>query len=415
MEERGDIAHSPGAESHDPFSKLLDYTRVSAARVAGIYQYFPVFESAQCPVIKHEGRDVIMLGTNSYLGLATHPDVKAAMHRAIDEYGSACSGSPLLNGTLDIHRELASRLARFSGKEDALLYSTGYQANVGALSAILGRHDIVVMDKRSHASLVDGARLSGAKLARYEHNDLESLEAQLKRHSGQPVLVVTDSLFSMEGTVADLPGIVGLARRYGARLMLDESHAIGVLGARGAGAAESFGLVDAVDLIMGTFSKSLASVGGFVAGSRKVIDSLRHLSRGHVFSASLPPAAVAATLAALDIVERDGSLRERLASNAAFLAGGLRSLGFEVGAAEGPIVPVHCGHELLALSAYRKLFEDGVFVNPVLHPAVPKGCELLRVSLMATHDEATLSRALDIFARARTPWWPAPHARRKDA
>lgn len=327
---------------------------------------------------------------------------------AIDTYGSGCSGSPMLNGTLDLHVELARRLAAFTGKDDALLCSTGYQTNLGVVSGLLHARDAVVMDERSHASLIDGARLSRAALQRYRHADLTSLGEELQRCASRRVLVVTDSVFSMEGTVVDLPGIIALVRRHHARLLLDESHAIGVLGPGGRGVAELYGLLGDVDLVMGTLSKSLASIGGFVAGDRRIIDTLRHTARSHLFSASLPPASVAAALTALTIIETEPERRHRLLANAAFFSAGLRRLGYQVADHGNALLPVFCGNELLALAAYQRLLSGGVFVNPVTYPAVPKGKELLRVSLMATHDETMLRRALDVFDQARTPTWPRP-------
>lgn len=390
----------------DPFAKHFNYIRVDAARSADLYSFYPEFESAQEPIIRHQGRDIIMLGTNCYLGLSTHPAVKQAMHAAIDKYGSGCSGSPLLNGTLDLHRQLANELARFMHKEDALICSTGYQTNVGVVSALVNRNDVLVMDKRNHASLVDGARLGCATLARHKHNDMESLEAVLKKYAHKPKLIVTDSLFSMEGTIVDLPKIVELARKYHARLMLDESHAIGVLGRTGRGVAEHYDLLDEIDIIMGTFSKSFASIGGFVAGDHKVIDTLKHTARSHIFSASLPPSAVAAVLAVIKIINDEPERRTQLLNNARILADGLRALGYRVGHNESPIVPVFCGHEVLALAAFHTLFDEGVFVNPVTYPAVPKNHEILRLSLMATHDETMIQQALAVFERVRTRHWP---------
>jgi len=390
----------------DPFAKHLRYIRVDTVRSADLYTYCPVFESAQKPVIKHNGRDVIMLGTNSYLGLATHPKVKEAAHQAIDQYGSGCSGSPLLNGTLDLHRELACELARFTTKQDALIFSTGYQTNVGAISALVNRDDILIMDERNHASLIDGAKLSRATLVRYKHNDIEALEAVLKKYADRPKLVVSDTLFSMEGTIIDLPKMVKLVKQYHARLMLDESHAIGVIGPNGRGVAEHYGLMDEVDIIMGTFSKSFASIGGFIAGDRKILDTLRHTARSHIFSASLPPSAVAAVLAAIKIIDEEPERRTQLLTNARFLANRLQSLGYNISYHGSAIIPVFCGHELITIAAFHKLFDEGIFVNPVTSPAVPKNQELLRISLMATHDESMLLRALDVFKRVRTPNWP---------
>jgi 8-amino-7-oxononanoate synthase len=399
-------------DSLDPFARHYRYIRVDKVRSANLYTYCPVFESAQEPVIKHEGREVIMLGTNSYLGLATHPRVKQAAHEAIDKYGSGCSGSPLLNGTLDLHQQLSGELARFLGKEDTLLFTTGYQTNVGVISALVCRNDVLIMDERNHASLVDGARLSRATLARYKHNNIDSLEQLLKKYANQPKLIVTDSLFSMEGTIVDLPEIVELAKKYKARLMLDESHALGVMGPGGRGVAEYYGLTNEVDVIMGTFSKSFASVGGFVAGDRKLIDTLRHTSRSHIFSASLPPSAVAAVLASLKIIIDEPERRTRLLANAGFLAKGLKELGYDVHYNGSPIVPLLCGHELIAVAAFNKLFENGVFVNPVTSPAVPKNHEMLRISLMATHTEEILLKALAVFKQLRTTCWPEMNSTR---
>lgn len=393
-------------KTNDVFSKHVRYLRADTIRAAGLYAYCPEFESAQEPVIRHRGRNVIMLGTNSYLGLATHPAVKEAAIRAIEKYGSGCSGSPMLNGTLDIHIELAHNLARFIGKEDSLVFSTGYQTNVGTISALVNRDDILIMDERNHASLVDGAILSRATLVRYRHNDTASLESMLLKYADKPKLIVTDSLFSMEGTMVDLPEIVRLARHYGARLMLDESHAIGVMGNTGRGVAEHYGITGEVDIIMGTFSKTFASIGGFVAGDHKIIDTLKHTARSHVFSASLPPASVAAVLAAVRIIDEEPERRINLLKNANLLAGGLRDLGYTVNFHGSAIMPVHCGDELLALAAFQKLLDEGVFVNPVTSPAVPKKHELLRVSLMATHDESMILRALEVFKRVRTSGWP---------
>lgn len=390
----------------DPFARHYRYIRVDKIRSANLYTYCPVFESAQEPVIKHEGREVIMLGTNSYLGLATHPNVKQAAHEAIDKYGSGCSGSPLLNGTLDLHQQLSCELARFLGKEDTLLFSTGYQTNVGVISALVCRNDVLIMDERNHASLVDGARLSRATLARYKHNNMDSLELVLKKYADQPKLMVTDSLFSMEGTIVDLPKIVELAKKYHARLMLDESHALGVMGPGGRGVAEYFGLTSEVDVIMGTFSKSFASVGGFVAGDRKLIDTLKHTSRSHIFSASLPPSAVASVLASLKIIIDEPERRNQLLANARFLVKGLKELGYRVDYNGSPIISLFCGHELITVAAFNKLFENGVFVNPVTSPAVPKNHEMLRISLMATHTEEMLLKALEIFKQLRTTCWP---------
>ncbi len=397
---------TPPSPTRDLFSKVQAYDRPDSLKLAGLYSFFPPFESAQGPVIRHQGREVVMLGSNAYLGLATHPKVIAAAAAAIEKYGAGCSGSPLLNGTLDIHVELARSLASFMQKEDAVICSTGYQTNLGVVSALLGKDDVVIMDQLDHASLVDGARLSGAQIVRFRHNDMESLEHALSTHLDRGQLVLVDSVFSMEGTVADLRTIVALARKYGARTMVAEAHAIGVLGPGGRGAAELLGVLHDVDIVMGTFSKSFASIGGFVAGEAKVIDYLRHVARSHMFSASLPPASVATVQAALEIIKSEPQRRRQLLRNAAYMSRGLQALGYEAPYRQTAIVPIHCGSDALALGAYKTLLDRGVFVNPVLHPAVPKGRELLRTSYMATHTEEMLERALRIFAEARTPAFP---------
>jgi 8-amino-7-oxononanoate synthase len=395
----------------DVFDKAHGYDRADSARLSGVYGFFPPFESAQGPVVQYHGKPVVMLGSNAYLGLGTHPEVIAAARRAVARYGTGCSGSPLLNGTLDIHAELARELAAFMGKEDAILCTTGYQTNVGAVSALLGKNDVVIMDRLDHASLVDGARLANAEVIRFRHNDMESLDDALRKYPDRARLVVVDSVFSMEGTIANLPAIVDLVRRHGARLFLDEAHAVGVLGPGGRGAAEMYGVLDGVDLIMGTFSKSFASVGGFVAGDAKVIDYLRHVARAHMFSASLPPASVAAARAALEIIKREPERRARVLANAEYLARRLQELGYEAPYRGTAIVPVHCGRDILAYGLFKKLLDEGVFVNPVAEPAVPRGHELLRTSCMATHDRGMLDRAADIFARLRTEWFPKKSTR----
>jgi len=390
----------------DVFSKHLNYTRVDDARAAGLYTFCPSFESAQEAVVIANNKEVIMLGSNAYLGLSTHPKVKRAAQDAIEKYGTGCSGSPMLNGTLDLHNKLSNNLARFVRKQDALIFSTGYQTNVGVLSALANRNDIVIMDERNHASLVDGALLSRAKIVRYKHNSINSLETVIKQYADQPILVVTDSLFSMEGSIINLPEIIRLKKQYHFRLMLDESHALGVIGKTGGGVTELYNLGDDVDIIMGTFSKSFAAVGGFIAGDKKIIDTIKHTSRAHMFSASLPPSATATVLESLKIITNEPERRKQLIENAGFLAKGLENLGYEIDFQGGPIISLFCGHEYLAIAAYQKLFENGVFVNPVTSPAVPKNHEILRISLMATHTREMLTKALAVFEQLKTPYWP---------
>ena len=390
----------------DVFSKHLNYTRIDEARAADLYTYCPAFESAQEAVVITNKKEVIMLGSNAYLGLSTHPKVKRAAQDAIEKYGTGCSGSPMLNGTLDLHNKLSNELAGFVKKQDALIFATGYQTNVGVLSALANRNDIVIMDERNHASLVDGTLLSRAKLVRYKHNSINSLESVLIQYADKPKLVVTDSLFSMEGSIIDLPEIVRLKKQYHFRLMLDESHSLGVIGKNGGGVTELYNLSDDVDIIMGTFSKSFAAAGGFIAGDKKIIDTLKHTSRAYIFSASLPPSAVATVLESLKIIKDEPERRKRLIDNAGFLAKGLENLGYKIDFHGGPIISLYCGHEYLAIAAYQQLFEKGVFVNPVTSPAVPKNHEILRISLMATHTREMLTKVLDIFEQLITPYWP---------
>jgi 8-amino-7-oxononanoate synthase len=324
----------------------------------------------------------------------------------MDIYGTGCSGSPFLNGTLDIHKKLAHSLAAFMRKEDALLFSTGYQTNLGVIGALGGRHSVLIMDSMNHASLVDAARFSLAEIERYRHDDMNDLERLLKKYEKKEKLVISDSVFSMEGTMANIPEIVRLCRQYGARLMLDEAHGLGVLGPGGRGAAEQFGMLDQVDLVMGTFSKSFAAVGGFVAADARVIEYLRLNSRSHMFSASLPPVIVAIVQKALEIIIREPERRLNLLKNAGYLAAKFEDLGYEAPFRGTAIVPVHVGDETLTLGIFNKLFQEGVYVHPVLYPAVPKGQECLRTSTMATHTKEQLDQAVEIFGKVRTPFFP---------
>jgi 8-amino-7-oxononanoate synthase len=397
----------------DVFSKARTHERVAqlqAAREIDAVPYFRRLESAAAPVVEMEGARRIMLGSNNYLGLTADPRVIEAAHDAIRRYGTGVTGSRLLNGTLDLHLELEAELAGWLGTEDALVFSTGHQANLGAIGTILGPEDTVVVDSGDHASILDGVLLSRAKLRAFRHNRLDLLEKRLRQAEtdGGGILVVVDGVFSMEGDVAPLPEIADLAERFGARLMVDEAHAAGVLGARGAGTAELLGVEDRVDLRMGTFSKSLASCGGFVAGSAEVIEFLRIQSRAFLFTASAVPAAAGAALAALRVIRSDDgrALMDSVLENARYLRDGLEERGFAVVAAQPlpggddvvtPIVPVLVGDDWKAVFLWKALYDAGVFVNTALHPAVPPGGALLRTSVMATHDRATLDRALAAF------------------
>jgi 8-amino-7-oxononanoate synthase len=401
----------------DVFSKVRGHERAEqlrAAREADLLPYFRTLQSPAAPVVEMEGAERIMLGSNNYLGLTADPRVMQGARDALERYGTGLTGSRLLNGTLDLHLDLEREIAEWMGTEEALVFTTGHQTNVGTLGTILAPGDTVIADSGDHASILDGCLLSRAKLRPFRHNRLDKLEKMLERadDDGGGVLVVVDGVFSMEGDVAPLPQIADLCRAHGARLMVDEAHGAGVLGARGAGASELFGVEDRVDLRMGTFSKSLASCGGFIAGSHEVIDFLRITSRAFLFTAAAVPAAVGAALAALRIVRSpDGPpLFERVLENASYLNRGLHELGFHVvepqrlpdgSTVVTPIVPVVVGDDWKAVLLWRALYDAGVFVNVALHPAVPPAGALLRTSVMATHERPTLDRALDRFATVK--------------
>jgi 8-amino-7-oxononanoate synthase len=386
----------------DLFQKCADAAKYYAkVRDAGIYPYYRAISSGQDPVVTLNGKELVMLGSNNYLGLTNHPEVKEAAAVALALYGTGCAGSRLLNGTLDIHLELEERLARFLGREDVLTFSTGYQVNLGVLSCLLTRSDVALLDGLNHASIIDGCRLGFGKTHKYLHNDMADLERKLSNISDDKgKLIVVDGVFSMEGDTAKLPEIVGLKSRYGARLMVDDAHGVGVFGSEGRGTPEHFGLEAEVDLVMGTFSKSLATVGGFIAGRADVIDFIRHKARSAIFSAAPPPPSVAAAGKALEIIEREPQRRKNLWENARFMKRELERLGFDTGASESPVIPIVVGEDLAAFAMTRKLQERGVFANPVISPAVPEGRAMMRTSYMATHTMEQLERALEAFAVA---------------
>lgn len=384
----------------DIFHKCGRFTAAKEVMAAGVYPYFRRIESAQDPEVLVEGRRMIMIGSNNYLGLTNHPKVKEAAIEAIKKYGTGCAGSRFLNGTLDIHEKLEFRLARFMNKESALVFSTGFQTNLGAISALVGKDDVVIIDKMDHASIIDGCRLSFGEVKKYRHNDLEDLERVLKQNGERGRLIVIDGVFSMEGDIAKLPGIVELAEKYRVGIMVDDAHGIGVLGKNGRGTAEHFGLEDKVDIIMGTYSKSLASIGGFIAASEDIIHYIKHTSRPLIFSASPPPASVAAVSAAIDIIEAEPERRERLWEITRKMKKGFNDLGFDTGASETPIIPVMVGKDDKAFLMGRKLHEAGIFVNVAVSPAVPNGKALIRTSFMATHTEEQLDRVLEAFKKA---------------
>ena len=383
----------------DLFDKCHAYTQAREVQAMGLYPYFIPLEQTEGTEVIAAGKRLIMIGSNNYLGLTTHPKVRSAAMEAIREYGTSCTGSRFLNGTLELHRELERKLAAFVGKEAALVFSTGFQTNLGTISALVGRGDVVITDKEDHASIIDGCRLSFGQMKRFRHNDMASLERNLQAcGENQGKLVVVDGVFSMGGDIAPLPEIISLCKKYNARLMVDDAHSIGVLGG-GRGTAAHFGVTEDVDLIMGTFSKSFASLGGFIAGDEPVIHYIQHFARSLIFSASMPPSNVAAVLAALEVIQEEPERVERLQAIAERMRRGFQELGFDTGASETPIIPVIIGEDMVMLQMWRRLFDAGIYVNAVLPPAVPPGKALLRTSYMATHTDEQLERVLDTFAR----------------
>jgi 8-amino-7-oxononanoate synthase len=382
------------------FEKCYRYPVANRVRQAGVYSFFRVIESAQDPEVVLDGRRMIMLGSNNYLGLTNDPRVKEAAIEAVRKYGSGCAGSRFLNGTLDLHVRLEERLAEFMRKEAAVTFATGFQVNLGAISCLVGKGDVVYLDKQDHACILDGARLSFGEVRKFKHNDAEDLSRQMRNDvSARGRFIVVDGVFSMEGDIAPLPEIVDAARKFDAAVMVDDAHGIGVLGAGGRGTTEHFGLEDEVDLVMGTFSKSMASVGGFIAGDETVIDYIKHRARTLIFSAAPPPASVAAALATVEIMEREPERRARLWENARFFSEGLKSLGLDTAGSQTPVVPVVVGEDHVALKMVQRLHEEGVFVNCVLSPATPPGRALIRTSLMATHTRDQLARALEAIGK----------------
>ncbi len=382
------------------FEKCRQFTKAREVQAAGLYPYFKPISESEDTVVVIEGQRRIMLGSNNYLGLTHHPQVVEAAQKALLRYGSGCTGSRFLNGTLDLHEKLETSLAEFLKKEACLVFSTGYQANLGMISGLIGRGDVVYLDKLDHASIVDGAKMSYGETERFNHGDLAGLERKLERQkTGVATMIVVDGVYSMEGDIADVPNLVRIAHKHGAALAVDDAHSIGVLGSNGDGTAAHYGLTDEVDLIAGTFSKSLASIGGFVAASESVIHYLRHHSRPLIFTASLPPANTAGVLAALQLLQSEPERRERLWANTRRLHEGFRSLGFDIGPTETPIIPVLIGPLEKTFIMWRKLFDAGVFTNPVAPPAVPPSQCRLRTSLMATHTFEQIDFALEQFGK----------------
>ena len=383
----------------DIFEKCFDYTQVEEIKAMGVYPYFHALESRQDVEVIMEGKRRIMLGSNNYLGLTTHPAVVEAGIKAFEKYGSGCSGSRFLNGTLDLHLQLEAELADFLRKEAVVTFSTGFQSNLGIISAVVGRHDYVICDRENHASIYDGCKLSYGKMLRYKHADMDDLERQLKSvPESAGILIVTDGVFSMGGDIAKLPEIVALAKKYGARVMVDDAHGLGVIGEGGRGTASYFGLEDEVDIYMGTFSKSLASLGGYMAASERVANYVRHNSRPFIFSASITPASCATALTALRILKENPGLPDRLQAISSRARKGLLDKGLKIRMSDTPIIPIYTYDAVTTLKRAKQLYEAGVYVNTVLPPATaPTEC-LLRTSYMATHTEALVDEAVDIIA-----------------
>lgn len=376
--------------------KMKAYDLPQRFKDMGVYPYFRTIESEQDTVVKIDGKDVLMFGSNSYLGLTTHPKLKEASIAAINKYGSGCAGSRFLNGTLDLHIELEDKLANYVGKEGALVFSTGFQVNLGVISSIPSRHDFIIIDELDHACIIDGSRLSFAKVLKYKHNDMDSLEKILSKTPMDKIkIIAVDGVFSMEGDIAKLPKIVELAKKYNANVMVDDAHGLGVLGHLGAGTASHFGVTDDVDLIMGTFSKSLASIGGFIAADNDTINYLKHNARSLIFSASIAPANAASVIAAVDLIQEEPERIETLWRNTHYAQARLKEAGFDTGHTETPIIPIYVRDDYKTFHLTKSLLEQGVFVNPVVSPAVASTSSLIRFSLMATHTLEQIDEAVD--------------------
>jgi len=381
--------------------RLSAYDAPQKVMQAGIYPYFREIESDQDTEVLINGKKVLMFGSNSYLGLTNHPKVKEAAKAAIDKYGTGCAGSRFLNGTLDIHIKLENRLAELVNKDGALCYSTGFQVNLGVVSLLAGRHDYLLLDEFDHASIIEGSRLSFSKVLKFAHNDMDALEAKLKICDKDKLkLIVVDGIFSMEGDIINLPEVVKLSEKYNASIMVDDAHSLGVIGKNGSGTASHFGLSDKVDLIMGTFSKSFASLGGFIAADKEVINFIKHNSRSLIFSASITPASAAAVLAAIEIMVNEPERIRHLWEITDYALKGFKAEGFDTGKSETPIIPLFIRDDIKALKLTRMLLEDGVFVNPVVTPAVPKEDCLIRYSLMATHTKEQVEISINRITKA---------------
>jgi 8-amino-7-oxononanoate synthase len=384
----------------DVYTKMYKFTRTDTARALGYYPYYPKIENSDATEVTIDGKQKIMLGSNNYLGLTNHPKVIEAGIEALKKYGSGLTGSRLLNGNIILHDELEEELAAFVGMESALVFSTGMGVNVGTIVSVCGPDDMVYSDKYNHASIVDGIRFSRTQKTIYKHNNMADLEEKLKNANPKtPRLIITDGIFSMEGDIAKMEELVALSKKYPSRLMVDDAHSLGVLGPNGNGTAAHFGVTKDVDLIMGTFSKSLGCVGGFIAGEKKVIEYIKHHSRQMIFTASLPPSNVASVMAALEVIKSEPERREQLWKNTEFMRAGFKSMGYDTGESNTPIIPVLIGKDSKTFQVWKALMEAGVYTNPVVSPATPPGRGLLRTSYMATHTREQLEYCLEIFEK----------------
>ena len=389
----------------DLFDKIANDTTLQQARMSremGIYPYFKPLSETEGTEVVIDGKRLIMIGSNNYLGLTTHPRVKQAAIDAIQKYGTSCTGSRFLNGSLELHKELERRLAKFIGKEAAIVFSTGYQSNLGAITALMEKDDVAICDKDAHASLVDAVKMSGCQMKRFRHNDMADLERLLKDTQGAASMVIVDGVYSMGGDLAKVPEIIALCKQYGARFFLDDAHGLGVMGPGGRGTAWHFNAIDDVDLVMGTFSKSFASLGGVIAGGKDVIDYIQHHARSFIFSASMPPANVAAVLACLDIIEETPSYVQNVHRQAAKVRTALREMGYNCGESVTPVVPVYTGSEMNTIFAWKSFYDHGIYVNPVVPPGVPPNKSLLRTSYMASHTDEQIERVIKAFYEVGT-------------
>jgi 8-amino-7-oxononanoate synthase len=385
--------------SADLFEKCFGFYTADDLKQTGFYPYFHRVESEQGPEVIVEGSKKIVVCSNNYLGLANHPKVIESSILAAKKYGTSCTGSRFLNGTNDLHEKVEKKFANFVGKEEAILFTTGHHSNLGAISCLVGKSEVVVTDRLDHASIIDGCRLSFGEMTRFRHNDMEDLEKQLTKHKGKGILIVVDGVFSMEGDITNLPEISKLAKKYGARLFVDEAHSLGVLGEKGTGTGEYFNMQDNVDIVMATASKSLASIGGFIASNSKVINYIKHNARSMIFTASLPPACVGAIDTALDLIVAEPERRTKLMQTASKMKEAFKTMGYNVNNSQSPIIPLTVGNDLVAFKMWRMLFDEGIFTSPVVTPAVPEGQSIIRTSYMTTHTDNHLNFILDKFKK----------------